>query len=287
MVADDRADSQGAEEAEGQAVKRGQVRPLLMVGRGIRFPGWMLDAILERWLERADGRGAPALRLDGEPLVDHQGYTEPSELLWICTVGCKLARCPSQPTDPQNPSSTRMPVVEQVVRLNAAVAERNNKLEHLRSDIKRLSPPPGKKAPESTAGILAELREDEALMDAELRWAAGRLAQLAGSRDYRDGRTYLTQAFTEAILDDPTFLVWSVYACWLVSPQLLLRPMIERAGITVKQLAERLNISYETVRCWFADRASQRYVQIPIRYAPVLRELLFGPRGDDHADHRL
>jgi len=255
-------------------MKRGQVRPLLMVGRGIRLPGWMLDAILDRWLERADGRGAPALRLDGEPLVDRQGYTEPSELLWICTVGCKLARCPSQPVDPQNPNSTRMPVVEQVVRLNAAIAERNNKLEHLSSDIRRLGPPPGKRAPKSTAQILSELREDETLMDAELKWAAGRVAQLAGSRDYRDGRRYLTQAFTEAILDDPMFLAWSEYACWLVSPNLLLRPAMERKGITPTQLAERLGVTYETVSRWLADRSSRRWVLIPIHHAPVLRELL-------------
>jgi len=255
-------------------MKRGWMRPSLMVGRGIRLEHWIVSAILDRWLERADGRGAPALRLDGEPLVDHQGYTEPSELLWVCTVGCKLARCPSQPTDPQNPSSVRMPVVEQVVRLNAAIAERNNKLEHLRSDIKRLSPPPGKEAPKSTAGILAELKEDEALMDAELRWAEGRVAQLAGSRDFRDGRTYLTWAFAEAVLDDPDFLAWSVYACWLVSPDRLLRPAMERAGITPTQLAERLGVTYEAVSRWLSSRDSRRWVLIPIHHAPVLRELL-------------
>jgi hypothetical protein len=257
-----------------------RIRLRSMIGRGVRLPTKMLDAILDRWIEIADGQGAPHRRLDGEPWIDRAGYVEPSELLWACTVGCKLQKCRAQLTDPNDPCSVRMPVVEQVLRLNAAISEYQNVLGWLRPAIQRLHLSrkqlrrTGRTMAKSTLHRLARMESRERIMTPELGWAEGRVKQLVGTSDYRDGRAYLAQAFTEAILDDPEFAAWSWYAYWLVSPEVLLKPAMRRLGITPTQLAERLGLSYETVRRWLSSSDSRRYVRIPIKYAPVLRELL-------------
>jgi hypothetical protein len=228
---------------------------------------WAVDAVLGRWLEFDEGGSAPR-RLDGHESAGG-GYVEPSELLWACTVGSKVQRCPPPRLELQDPDSGTMPAVEQVLRINAGLAERRNRVERLTSIIDRASA--GRRVDLQT---VKPLREHRASMQREIEWGDSRAARLVGTEEYRDGRVYLAWAFARCALDDRTFLMWSEFACWLADPGKLIRIGMARHGYTVRQVADRLGVPEETVSHWLAAPDSRRRVQMPIRYAAALRDLL-------------
>lgn len=245
-------------------------KPILFsVADDVGLDEWAVDAILERWLERVDSIGARAQRLDGERGIDRAGYVEPSELLWVCTVGSKMERCPALAVHPGELDSPVMPAVEQVVRINAGLAERRNKVETLTRIINRSSAGRG-----ANVTAITPLHRDRARFRREIEWGDGRVRQLVGGSAYRAGRVYLAHSFARCLLDDRSFGVWSEHACWLTNPGALIRAAIEAKRLTVRAVADRLAVSVDTVRHWISGADTRRRVQMPIRYAAALREML-------------
>ena len=240
---------------------------LLLAPGVVGLEDWAVRAILERWLELSEG--GRARRLAGEAVWDGAGYSEPSELLWFCTVGSKLERCPRLPVDPGDPASPRMPAVEQEVRINAGLAERRNQLEALTRIINRSNT--GKR---SNVTTITPFYLDRARLRREIEWGDRRAAELARSPEYRMGWTYLVWVLARCVLDDPSFRAWTDSTVWLAGPDAILRAAVARHGYTVRQISDRLGVMPATVTHWMAAPGTRRRVQMPIRYAAALRDML-------------